>query len=106
VACNQIESLKGLEHFKLLKYLDIHGNKVRKIEKIKGLIALKILKITDNELDKLEGFSKQTALKELDISFNRIGKPRTVYGSEEVGYFMQSDKCIGKYGGIECFGRI
>lgn len=65
-----ITSLKGIEHFTAMTYLDCNSNKLTALDVTKNT-ALKNLICTGNQLSAIN-LSKNTALEELDCSYNKL----------------------------------
>ena len=65
-----ITSLKGIEYFTAMTYLDCNSNKLTALDVTKNT-ALKNLICTGNQLSAIN-LSKNTALEELDCSYNKL----------------------------------
>jgi Leucine-rich repeat (LRR) protein len=65
-----ITSLKGIEYFKALKYLDVNGNDIEKID-LSSNTSLEHLDIGGNQISEID-LSNNINLETLDISDNKI----------------------------------
>jgi leucine-rich repeat-containing protein 49 len=70
---NQIEGIKyPLDAIKNLDVLDLHENKITKIENISKLQSLRVLNLSNNHIEVLENIAGLKSLVELNLRKNRI----------------------------------
>lgn len=55
-----------------ITYLNLHSNKIRKIENLSGLVSLQTLILSFNEISKMDGMECFSKLARLDLSFNVV----------------------------------
>ena len=55
-----------------IRYLNLHSNKIRKIENLGPLVNLQTLIMSFNEVSKIENLETLAELKTLDLSFNMV----------------------------------
>ena len=68
----RITSLKGIEHAKNLKSLNLIYNKIEDISSLTGLVKLETLNLAGNKISDISSLSKLTNLKELSLEGNEI----------------------------------
>ena len=67
-----VVSLTGLEHFELLRRLDLSGNAVADVGPLRGLYGLEELILARNSVEDLSPLAGHTALRKLDLSRNAV----------------------------------
>ncbi|XP_032861774.2 leucine-rich repeat and coiled-coil domain-containing protein 1 isoform X2 [Tyto alba] len=72
VHCNRIARIEGLGHLRNLRHLDLSSNQIRRIEGLSALASLRTLSLSCNLITKVEGLDKLFNLTILDLSYNRI----------------------------------
>ncbi|KAM4688920.1 leucine-rich repeat and coiled-coil domain-containing protein 1 [Discoglossus pictus] len=70
--CNRISKIEGLGHLHNLQYLDLSSNFITRIEGLDSLTCLHSLNLSCNKLTRIEGLEKLLNLKKLNVSYNRI----------------------------------
>ncbi|XP_077378989.1 leucine-rich repeat and coiled-coil domain-containing protein 1 isoform X1 [Festucalex cinctus] len=70
--CNRIPRIEGLKSAFLLRHLDLSSNCIAKVEGLATLTALRTLNLSCNAITKVEGLNGLVNLTSLDLSFNRI----------------------------------
>ncbi|XP_077413696.1 leucine-rich repeat and coiled-coil domain-containing protein 1 [Vanacampus margaritifer] len=70
--CNRIPRIEGLTSAWLLTHLDLSSNCIAKIEGLATLTALRTLNLSCNAIKKIEGLNGLVNLTRLDLSFNQI----------------------------------
>ncbi|XP_061653664.1 leucine-rich repeat and coiled-coil domain-containing protein 1 isoform X1 [Phyllopteryx taeniolatus] len=70
--CNRIPRIEGLQLAWLLRHLDLSSNCIAKIEGLATLTALRTLNLSCNAIAKVEGLNGLVNLTRLDLSFNQI----------------------------------
>ncbi|XP_072708379.1 leucine-rich repeat and coiled-coil domain-containing protein 1 isoform X1 [Ciconia boyciana] len=69
---NRIARIEGLGHLRNLQHLDLSSNQIRRIEGLSSLANLRTLSLSCNLLTKVEGLEKLFNLTILNLSYNRI----------------------------------
>jgi len=78
---NQIEGIKfPLDAMKNLDVLDLHENKISKIENINRLVSLRVLNLSNNQIEVLENLSGLKSLVELNLRKNKISTIGDIIG--------------------------
>ncbi|NXK53841.1 LRCC1 protein, partial [Chauna torquata] len=72
VHCNRIARIEGLGHLRVLQHLDLSSNQIRRIEGLSSLENLRTLNLSCNLITKVEGLEKLFNLTTLNLSYNRI----------------------------------
>ncbi|XP_074997680.1 leucine-rich repeat and coiled-coil domain-containing protein 1 [Calonectris borealis] len=72
VHCNRIARIEGLSHLRHLQHLDLSSNQIRRIEGLSSLANLRTLSLSCNLITKVEGLEKLFNLTILNLSYNRI----------------------------------
>ncbi|NWY50390.1 LRCC1 protein, partial [Chionis minor] len=72
VHCNRIARIEGLSHLWNLQHLDLSSNQIRRIEGLSALANLRTLSLSCNLITKVEGLEKLFNLTILNLSYNRI----------------------------------
>ncbi|XP_010135245.1 PREDICTED: leucine-rich repeat and coiled-coil domain-containing protein 1, partial [Buceros rhinoceros silvestris] len=72
VHCNRIARIEGLSRLRNLQHLDLSSNQIRRIEGLSSLTNLRTLSLSCNLLTKVEGLEKLFNLTTLNLSYNRI----------------------------------
>ena len=67
-----IGKISALENVPNLRFLDLSGNIIRKMENIHTLRNLRILNLAENQIGKLENFEYLTSLERLNMTGNNI----------------------------------
>ena len=67
-----IGKISALENVPNLRFLDLSGNIIRKMENIHMLRNLRILNLAENQIAKLENFEYLTSLERLNVTGNKI----------------------------------
>uniref|UniRef100_A0A3Q2YL99 Leucine-rich repeat and coiled-coil domain-containing protein 1 n=1 Tax=Hippocampus comes TaxID=109280 RepID=A0A3Q2YL99_HIPCM len=70
--CNRIPRIEGLTSAWLLRHLDLSSNCIAKIEGLASLTTLRTLNLSCNAITKVEGLTGLVNLTKLDLSFNQI----------------------------------
>ncbi|XP_071593968.1 leucine-rich repeat and coiled-coil domain-containing protein 1 isoform X1 [Heliangelus exortis] len=70
--CNRIARIEGLSHLRSLQHLDLSSNQIRRIEGLSSLANLRTLSLSCNLITKVEGLEKLFNLTILNLSYNRI----------------------------------
>ncbi|NWU48052.1 LRCC1 protein, partial [Dromas ardeola] len=70
--CNRIARIEGLGHLRNLQHLDLSSNQIRRIEGLSSLANLRTLSLSCNLITKVEGLEKLFNLTILNLSYNRI----------------------------------
>ncbi|KAM9387710.1 leucine-rich repeat and coiled-coil domain-containing protein 1 [Phaethornis superciliosus] len=70
--CNRIARIEGLSHLRTLQHLDLSSNQIRRIEGLSSLVYLRTLSLSCNLITKVEGLEKLFNLTILNLSYNRI----------------------------------
>ncbi|KAM8966854.1 leucine-rich repeat and coiled-coil domain-containing protein 1 [Pelodytes ibericus] len=70
--CNKICKIEGLDHLQYLQHLDLSSNLITRIEGLDSLVRLRSLNLSCNKLTKIEGLEELFNLKELNLSYNQI----------------------------------
>ncbi|XP_061151060.1 leucine-rich repeat and coiled-coil domain-containing protein 1 isoform X1 [Syngnathus typhle] len=70
--CNRIPRIEGLASALLLRHLDLSSNCIAVIEGLASLTALRTLNLSCNAITKVEGLKGLVNLTRLDLSFNQI----------------------------------
>ncbi|XP_057713059.1 leucine-rich repeat and coiled-coil domain-containing protein 1 [Corythoichthys intestinalis] len=70
--CNRIPRIEGLSSLWLLRHLDLSSNCIAKIDGLATLTALRTLNLSCNVITKVEGLNGLVNLTRLDLSFNQI----------------------------------
>ncbi|XP_051944020.1 leucine-rich repeat and coiled-coil domain-containing protein 1 [Hippocampus zosterae] len=70
--CNRIPRIEGLTSAWLLRHLDLSSNCIAKIEGLASLTTLRTLNLSCNAITKVEGLTGLVNLTRLDLSFNQI----------------------------------
>lgn len=83
---SDIVDLKGIEHCRNITILNLSGNRIDKIDRLKGLELLELLYISENEIENIDSIVNLKNLKELDISFNSIEDISVLLKLEELVY--------------------
>lgn len=69
---NRIARIEGLGHLRNLQHLDLSSNQIRRIEGLSSLANLRTLSLSCNLITKVEGLEKLFNLIVLNLSYNRI----------------------------------
>ncbi|NXI52824.1 LRCC1 protein, partial [Chloroceryle aenea] len=69
---NRIARIEGLSHLRNLQHLDLSSNQIRRIEALSSLANLRTLSLSCNLITKVEGLEKLFNLTVLNLSYNRI----------------------------------
>ncbi|XP_010004791.1 PREDICTED: leucine-rich repeat and coiled-coil domain-containing protein 1 [Chaetura pelagica] len=72
VHCNRIARIEGLSHLRNLQHLDLSSNQIRRIEGLSSLANLRTLSLSCNLITKVEGLEKLFNLTILNLSYNHI----------------------------------
>ncbi|NWS46045.1 LRCC1 protein, partial [Probosciger aterrimus] len=72
VHCNRITRIEGLGHLRNLQHLDLSSNQIRRIEGLSSLANLHTLSLSCNLITKVEGLEKLYNLTMLNLSYNHI----------------------------------
>ncbi|XP_030906473.2 leucine-rich repeat and coiled-coil domain-containing protein 1 isoform X1 [Melopsittacus undulatus] len=72
VHCNRITRMEGLGHLRNLQHLDLSSNQIRRIEGLSSLANLRTLSLSCNLITKVEGLEKLYNLTMLNLSYNHI----------------------------------
>ncbi|XP_042321456.1 leucine-rich repeat and coiled-coil domain-containing protein 1 isoform X2 [Sceloporus undulatus] len=70
--CNKISRIERLDHLLNLQHLDLSSNHIRCIEGLSSLANLHTLNLACNLITKVEGLEKLFNLTKLNLSYNRI----------------------------------
>ncbi|KAH0617601.1 hypothetical protein JD844_016022 [Phrynosoma platyrhinos] len=70
--CNKISRIERLDHLLNLQHLDLSSNHIRCIEGLSSLASLRTLNLACNLITKVEGLEKLFNLTKLNLSYNRI----------------------------------
>ncbi|NXS55447.1 LRCC1 protein, partial [Brachypteracias leptosomus] len=70
--CNRIARIEGLSHLRNLQHLDLSSNQIYRIEGLSSLVKLRTLSLSCNLITKVEGLEKLFNLTMLNLSYNRI----------------------------------
>ncbi|NXP50727.1 LRCC1 protein, partial [Heliornis fulica] len=70
--CNRIARIEGLGHLRSLQHLDLSSNQIRRMEGLSSLANLCTLNLSCNLITKVEGLEKLFNLTILNLSYNRI----------------------------------
>ncbi|KAG9470068.1 hypothetical protein GDO78_018959 [Eleutherodactylus coqui] len=70
--CNRISRIEGLSYLHRLQHLDLSSNLISKIEGLDSLISLQSLNLSCNRLTAVEGLQNLLNLKKVNFSYNRI----------------------------------
>ncbi|NXE09136.1 LRCC1 protein, partial [Lophotis ruficrista] len=69
---NRIARIEGLSHLRNLQHLDLSSNQIRRIEGLSSLAHLRTLSLSCNLITRVEGLEKLFNLTELNLSYNQI----------------------------------
>uniref|UniRef100_A0A8B9F5C8 Leucine-rich repeat and coiled-coil domain-containing protein 1 n=1 Tax=Amazona collaria TaxID=241587 RepID=A0A8B9F5C8_9PSIT len=72
VHCNRITRIEGLDHLRNLQHLDLSSNQIRRIEGLSSLANLRTLSLSCNLITKVQGLEKLYNLTMLNLSYNHI----------------------------------
>ncbi|KAM9023425.1 leucine-rich repeat and coiled-coil domain-containing protein 1 isoform 1-T1 [Ara ararauna] len=72
VHCNRIARIEGLGHLRNLQHLDLSSNQICRIEGLSSLANLRTLSLSCNLITKVEGLEKLYNLTMLNLSYNHI----------------------------------
>ncbi|XP_051467422.1 leucine-rich repeat and coiled-coil domain-containing protein 1 isoform X1 [Apus apus] len=72
VHCNRIARIEGLSHLRNLQHLDLSSNQIHRIEGLSSLANLRTLSLSCNLITKVEGLEKLFNLTILNLSYNHI----------------------------------
>ncbi|XP_061199055.1 leucine-rich repeat and coiled-coil domain-containing protein 1 isoform X2 [Neopsephotus bourkii] len=72
VHCNRITRIEGLGHLRNLQHLDLSSNQIRRIEGLNSLANLRTLSLSCNLITKVEGLEKLYNLTMINLSYNHI----------------------------------
>ncbi|XP_057282176.1 leucine-rich repeat and coiled-coil domain-containing protein 1 isoform X1 [Pezoporus wallicus] len=72
VHCNRITRIEGLGHLWNLQHLDLSSNQIHRIEGLSSLANLRTLSLSCNLITKVEGLEKLCNLTMLNLSYNHI----------------------------------
>jgi len=72
VHCNRIQKINGIDNLKHLKHLDLSSNDIKQIEGLSQCTNLQTLNLSCNQIMKLERIDNLRSLKYLNVSFNYI----------------------------------
>ncbi|XP_025955514.2 leucine-rich repeat and coiled-coil domain-containing protein 1 isoform X2 [Dromaius novaehollandiae] len=70
--CNRIARIEGLGHLRGLQHLDLSSNQIRLMEGLGSLASLRTLNLSCNLITRVEGLEKLLNLTVLNLSYNRI----------------------------------
>ncbi|XP_052559182.1 leucine-rich repeat and coiled-coil domain-containing protein 1 isoform X3 [Tympanuchus pallidicinctus] len=70
--CNRIARIEGLGHLRNLQHLDLSSNQIRRMEGLSALESLRSLNLSCNLITAVEGLEKLFNLTTLNLSYNRI----------------------------------
>ncbi|NXA19373.1 LRCC1 protein, partial [Ibidorhyncha struthersii] len=70
--CNRIARIEGLSHLRNLQHLDLSSNQIRRMEGLSSLVNLRTLSLSCNLITKVEGLEKLFNLTMLNLSYNHI----------------------------------
>ncbi|KAM9279106.1 leucine-rich repeat and coiled-coil domain-containing protein 1 isoform 3-T3 [Cariama cristata] len=70
--CNRIARIEGLSHLRTLQHLDLSSNQICRIEGLSSLANLRTLSLSCNLISKVEGLEKLFNLTMLNLSYNHI----------------------------------
>ncbi|POI28401.1 hypothetical protein CIB84_007849, partial [Bambusicola thoracicus] len=70
--CNRIARIEGLGHLRNLQHLDLSSNQIRRMEGLNALESLSSLNLSCNLITAVEGLEKLFNLTTLNLSYNRI----------------------------------
>ncbi|XP_068789218.1 leucine-rich repeat and coiled-coil domain-containing protein 1 isoform X2 [Struthio camelus] len=70
--CNRISRIEGLGHLRNLQHLDLSSNQIRLMEGLSSLANLRTLNLSCNLITKVEGLEKLFNLTTLNLSYNHI----------------------------------
>ncbi|NXC37969.1 LRCC1 protein, partial [Penelope pileata] len=70
--CNRIARIEGLGHLRNLQQLDLSSNHIRRLEGLSSLENLRALNLSCNLLERVEGLENLFNLTTLNLSYNRI----------------------------------
>uniref|UniRef100_A0A669P763 Leucine-rich repeat and coiled-coil domain-containing protein 1 n=1 Tax=Phasianus colchicus TaxID=9054 RepID=A0A669P763_PHACC len=70
--CNRIARIEGLGHLRNLQHLDLSSNQIRRMEGLSALENLHSLNLSCNLITAVEGLEKLFNLTTLNLSYNRI----------------------------------
>uniref|UniRef100_A0A8C6ZRM9 Leucine-rich repeat and coiled-coil domain-containing protein 1 n=1 Tax=Nothoprocta perdicaria TaxID=30464 RepID=A0A8C6ZRM9_NOTPE len=69
---NRVARIEGLAHLRGLQHLDLSSNRIRRMEGLGALRGLRTLNLSCNLLDSVQGLEKLLNLSVLNLSYNRI----------------------------------
>ncbi|NXF97503.1 LRCC1 protein, partial [Eubucco bourcierii] len=69
---NRIARIEGLSHLRNLQHLDLSSNQIRRIEGLSSLANLRTLSLSCNLITKVEGLEKLFHLTVVNLSYNHI----------------------------------
>ncbi|NXX50425.1 LRCC1 protein, partial [Tricholaema leucomelas] len=69
---NRIARIEGLSHLRYLQHLDLSSNQIRRIEGLASLANLRTLSLSCNLITKVEGLEKLFNLTAVNLSYNHI----------------------------------
>nr|XP_013812252.1 PREDICTED: leucine-rich repeat and coiled-coil domain-containing protein 1 [Apteryx mantelli mantelli] len=70
--CNRIARIEGLGHLRNLQHLDLSSNQIRLMEGLSSLATLRSLNLSCNLITRVEGLEKLLNLTMLNLSYNCI----------------------------------
>ncbi|NWX88289.1 LRCC1 protein, partial [Nothoprocta pentlandii] len=69
---NRVARIEGLAHLRGLQHLDLSSNRIRRMEGLGALRGLRTLNLSCNLIDSVQGLEKLLNLTVLNLSYNRI----------------------------------
>ena len=72
VHCNRIQKIENLFHLTTLKHLDLSSNDISKLSGLSACSSLQTLNLACNCIQKVEGIDGLRCLKKLNVSYNQI----------------------------------
>ena len=69
---NGIESLADLTFPRQLLHINLHCNKIGKVENLNNLVFLRSLDLSSNEIKEIEGLESLASLQVLNLASNQI----------------------------------
>ncbi|NXL46915.1 LRCC1 protein, partial [Podilymbus podiceps] len=98
VHCNRITRIEGLGHLRNLQHLDLSSNQISRIEGLSSLANLRTLSLSCNLITKVEGLENLFNLTVLNLSYNRIhdlsGFQRLHGTSHKISHIDLHSNCV------------
>ncbi|PTQ91358.1 leucine-rich repeat domain-containing protein [Agitococcus lubricus] len=98
---NQLSKLEGLNYLYLLKSLNLSENQLTKIEGLENLKSLESLGLSENQLTKIEGLDKLQSLTELNLIGNQLTKIEGLENLKSLTLLYLDNNQLTKIEGLE-----